>query len=81
MNENIIFKFIGNKWFILILGIVMCLLLPTTYNNMIVVYNSGEMSKFWWIPVIFIINLITIILTFYKFTSSFMKKKQEVKNW
>ena len=81
MNENMLFNFIGNKWFILVLALAMCLVLPTTYNNLIIVYEAGEMSKLWWVPVIFIVNLITVILAFYKFISSLMKKKEEVKNW
>lgn len=81
MNENMLFNFIGNKWFILVLALAMCLVLPTTYNNLIIVYEAGEMSKLWWVPVIFIVNLITVILAFYKFISSLAKKKEEVKNW
>jgi hypothetical protein len=81
MNENIFFKFIGNKWFILLLAVAMCFALPVTYNNMVVIYEAGQMAKYWWVPVIFIMNLLAAIMAFFKFVSAFTKKKEEVKNW
>ncbi len=81
MNENAFFNFIGNKWFVLILAVAMCFALPTTYGNMITVYNAQQLAKYWWVPVIFICNLLAIIMAFYKFFNSIMKKKDEVKNW
>ena len=77
MNENIFFKFIGSKWFSLVLGIVMCALLPVTYGNFMVVYDAGQIGQFWYIPAILLINIITIIMAFYKFTSNFVGNKQQ----
>ena len=82
MDANKILAFIGSKWFVLVLGVLMVFLLPTTYGNLMVVYNAGAMARLWWIPVVFIINLITAILALYKATSMFFGKKvNEQADW
>lgn len=81
MNDNVFFNFIGSKWFVLGLGIVMCLLLPTTYNNLIVVKDAGQLSSAWWVLAVFVINVITVIMAFFKFMSLLTTKKEDGKNW
>ena len=77
MNENKIFQILGSKWFMLILGIGMLALLPTTYSNLIVVYDAGMLGKIWHVPVVFLINVITALMALYKFASLAFKKKEE----
>ena len=77
MNDNIFFNFIGSKWFSLVLGIAMCGLLLVTYSNVMVVYNAGELAALWYVPLIFVINIITIIMAFYKFMSGLSKGKEK----
>jgi len=55
----------------------MCALLPVTYGNFMVVYDAGQIGQFWYIPAILLINIITIIMAFYKFTSNFVGNKQQ----
>ena len=58
----------------------MCALLTVTYRNFMVVYNAGQLALFWYVPVIFIMNIITIIIAFYKFTSFFFENSDK-KEW
>lgn len=82
MNTNKILSLIGSKWFIAIVGVMMLFLLPTTYGNFMVVYKGGAMSRLWWIPIIFIINVLTAIIAFYKASGMFFKKKESTEeNW
>jgi hypothetical protein len=81
MNENIFFKFIGSKWFSLFLTIGMMLLLPITFKNMMIVYESGQMAQYLWIPAIFIINLITVLMAAYSFLSKSFKKDVRQEEW
>ena len=53
----------------------MIFLLPTTYSNLMIVYNAGEMARLWWVPTVFIINLLTAIMAIYKATGMFFQKK------
>lgn len=76
MNANKALQFIGSKWFVLALGIAMILVLPTTYSNLMIVYEAGEMSRVWWVPVVFIVNLLTAIMSIYKAASMFFSKKE-----
>jgi len=62
------------------LGILMLALLPTTYKNLIVVYDAGMLSKIWYVPVVFLINIFTAGMALYKFASMAFKKK-EVTEW
>jgi len=80
MNDNKVFEILNSKWTMLILGIIMTVILPITYGNLIIVYEAGEMANLWWVPVVFIINLITAIMAYYKFTTLLFAKK-EVKEW
>ena len=81
MNTNSVFQFIGSKWFVLFIGLLMLFLMPTTYGNLMVVYNAGEMGRLWWVPVVFIINLITAIMALYKATGMFFSKEASVEEW
>jgi uncharacterized membrane protein len=76
MNVNKVLQFIGSKWFVAVLGLAMILVLPTTYGNFMVVYEAGEMSRLWYIPMVFIMNLLTAIMAIYKATSMFFGKKE-----
>jgi hypothetical protein len=76
MNENKIFEILNSKWFLIILGIVMILLLPTTYGNLQVVLNADSIGKLWHVPLVFVINVITVIMIFFKVTAKFTEKKQ-----
>ena len=75
MNVNKVLEFIGSKWFVLVLAIAMIAVLPTTYGNFMVVYHAGEMARLWWVPTVFIINLLTAVMAIYKATGMFLKKK------
>ncbi len=77
-----ILAFIGTKWFSLILGILMSVLLLFTYHNFQVVFEAGEMSKYWWIVAVFVINIFAVIMSFYKFMSLWQKQKNKPpKEW
>jgi mannitol-specific phosphotransferase system IIBC component len=67
-------KFLGSKWFTLILGIALMCVLPFTYHNFEVVYKAGQMSGFWYLVAVFLINIIGIVLCIYKFMGSLGKK-------
>jgi len=75
MNENKILEFIGSKWFVAILGLLMIIVLPITYGNLMIVFEAGEMSRVWWVPTIFVINLLAAIMCAYKATGMFLTKK------
>jgi len=77
MNTNKVLQFIGSRWFILCIALTMIFVLPTTYGNFMIVYQAGEMSRLWWVPTVFIINLITAIMSIYKATGMFFSKKEE----
>jgi len=77
MNSNKVLAFIGSKWFVLGLGIAMLLILPTTYSNLMIVYEAGEMSRLWYIPTVFIMNLLTAIMAIYKATSRSLERKKQ----
>jgi hypothetical protein len=82
MNDNMFFKFLGSKWFMLALGVLMTLALPTTYKNLMVVYNAGAIGTHIGIPIVFVINLITVIMAFYSFsTKMFAKKDSTPSEW
>lgn len=70
-----VLRFIGSKWFVFILGLTLIGTLPFTYHNFTVVYEKGQMSQFWWIVAVFIINIISIGLCVYKFMSLIGKPK------
>ena len=75
MNTNKALQFIGSKWFVLALGIVMLFVLPVTYGNMMIVFNAGEMNRLWWVPTVFITNLLAAMMSIYKATGMFFSKK------
>lgn len=75
MNANKILEFIGSKWFLAGLGLLMIFLLPTTYSNLMIVFNAGEMARLWWVPTVFICNLLAAIMSVYKATGMFFSKK------
>lgn len=77
MNINKVLEFIGSKWFVLVLGIAMIFVLPTTYSNFMIVYHAGEMQRLWYIPLVFILNLVTAIMAMYKATGMFFSKKNK----
>lgn len=73
------FTFIGSKWFTLALGIALMCVLPFTWNNFSVVYKAGQVSQFWWVVAVFIINLLTVGMCGYKFMSQQSSKKPLIK--
>ena len=84
MNENKIFNFIGNKWFILILTIgLFAALITTTYPNLLVVYKAQMMGKLWYVPTVFIVNILGIMIAIMKFIDKLRedKNKQETGEW
>ena len=81
MNDNKIFQILNSKWFMLGLGILMILLLPTTYGNVKIVMDAGEMSRLFWVPLVFIINVITAVLALYKFASKAFTKQEQKQEW
>ena len=81
MNANKVLQFIGSKWFILFLGIGMLFVLPITYSNLMIVYEAGEMSRLWWVPTVFIANLLTSIMAIYKAAEMFFSKGDDQEDW
>jgi len=81
MGVDKILDIIGSKWFILCLGLAMLGVLPITYSNLMIVYYAGEMSRLWWVPTVFICNLLAAIMTSYKGASMFFTKKDEEEEW
>lgn len=79
MEVNKILEFIGSKWFIAILGIAMIFVLPTTFSNLMIVFDAGEMGRLWWVPTIFVINLLSAVMCFYKAAGMFFTKKNDDK--
>jgi Zn-dependent protease with chaperone function len=73
--KDLFLAFIGSKWFVLVLGIVMICIFPITWGNFKVVWVAGQMRQFFWIPAVFIINVLTIGLCVYKFMSMIIKPK------
>jgi len=79
MNFNKVLEFIGSKWFMAGLGLLMIILLPTTYGNLMIVFEAGEMGRVWIVPVVFVCNILTAIMATYKATGMFFGKKREDK--
>ena len=78
MGVNKVLEFIGSKWFVSLLAIAMLFVLPVTYGNLMIVFDAGEMGRLWWVPTVFIINLLTAIMSIYKAASMFFTKKEDV---
>lgn len=68
-------KFIGSKWFVFCLGIVMIFLLPFTWHNFQVIIKAGQASQFKFLVAVFPINLICVGLCVYKFMGMISNKK------
>ena len=66
---EIILKFIGSKWFSLLIAVGSAAALPTTWHN-VVTY------RVWWTMAVFGCNLGAVGLGTYKFVSGFQKKAQ-----
>jgi len=82
MSINKALEFIGSKWFVTILSLVMIGVLPITYGNFMIVFRAGEIGSLWWVPTVFIINLLTAIMAIYKATSMFLsKKRDDLEEW
>ena len=77
MNTNKALQLIGSKWFVLALSVVMLLVLPTTYSNLMIVYEAGEMARVWMVPTVFVMNLLAAIMAIYKTTGMFFTKKDD----
>lgn len=77
MDTNKVFDFIGSKWFLVGLSLVMLAILPITYKNLVVVYYADMMNKFWYIPTVFIMNLLAAIFSINKTIGKFIKKKPD----
>lgn len=77
MNANTALQFIGSKWFVLGLALAMIGVLPVTYSNLIIVFNAGEMSRLWYVPTVFIANLLAAMMSIYKTTEMFFSKKDD----
>ena len=75
MDLNKVLEFLGSKWFVAILALAMIAILPTTYGNLMIVYDAGEMGRLWYIPVVFIMNILAAIMAVYKGAGMFLKKK------
>jgi len=78
MNENQIFQILNSKWAMLLIGVLMTLALPLTYGNMMTVIDAGELSQYWWTLIVFLINLFTVIMAFFKFASKAFTKKESL---
>jgi hypothetical protein len=77
MNENNIFKILNSKWTMLIVGIVMIIFIPTTYGNVKVLLEAGAAGKYWYLILVFVINVLGAIMALYKFASiAFIKKEK-----
>lgn len=81
MNSNKVLALIGSKWFVLILAIAMIVVVPITYGNLMIVYNAGEMSRLWWVPTVFIINVLAAFMSIYKVMGMFFQKKEVQAEW
>lgn len=73
---NAILRFIGSKWFTLVLMILMGLFLPTTWNNLQVVLAKDALSQFWWIGAVFLCNALGVLFAFWKFMGQITDKKE-----
>lgn len=77
-----VLKFMGSKWFVLVLGIAMIGIFPINFGNFKVVWVAGQMRQFWYIVAVFVINVLTIGLCAYKFMSMISKPKHaSQKEW
>jgi hypothetical protein len=74
MSDSIL-RFIGSKWFTLVLGVILIIVLPFTWHNFQVVWEKSQLTAFWWIVAVFIINVISIGLCAYKFVSQLNNTK------
>jgi len=70
-----LFKFLGTKWFTLILGLGLTLLIPFTYHNFEVVWKAAELSGYWYLVLVFAINVISVGMCAYKFMGQLYKQK------
>lgn len=70
-----VLRFLSSKYFTLVLEIVLICVLPFTYHNFQVVYQAGQISQFWYIVAVFVINVLSIGLCIYKFMGAITKKE------
>jgi len=66
---DLITKIIGNKFFILLLGIGLAFAIPTTWHNATAVPQ-------WWTIAVFIVNILSVFFCCFKFVSMLMAKKE-----
>jgi hypothetical protein len=72
---NAILKFLGSKWFTLVLMALMGVFLPTTWNNLSVVLDKGQLASFWYIAVVFVCNVLGLLMAFWKFMGQMTNKQ------
>ena len=72
-----VLRFLGSKWFTLVLMVAMALFIPTTWHNLSVVIEAGELTKYWWIIAVFLCNVAATLMAFWKFMGAITKKKEQ----
>jgi hypothetical protein len=70
-----VLTFLGSKWFTLFLGLALIVALPFTWHNFKVLQEAGQLAKYWYLTLVFIINILSVFLCVYKFMGTLGKKK------
>lgn len=69
-------RFIGSKYFILLILVIMGIALPITWHNLSVVMEADMLKKFWYIGLVFACNALGALMAFWKFLALISDKKK-----
>jgi hypothetical protein len=81
MVNNKILDFIASKWFVLVILVMMCLFLPTTWSNLKVVMDAGMLGNFWYIALVFGCNVLGALFAFWKFMALITSPEKVDTSW
>lgn len=69
-------RFIGSKWFVLVLLIGMGIALPITWHNLKVVMDADMLKQFWYYGLVFGCNVLGVLMALWKFMTLLTDKSK-----
>ncbi len=69
-------RFIGSKYFVLLILVIMGIALPITWHNFKVVRDADMLKQFWYIGLVFACNALGALMAFWKFLALILDKKK-----
>lgn len=71
-----ILRFIGSKWFVFSILVIMGIALPITWHNLKVILEADMLNQFWYIGLVFGCNVLGALFSFWKFMSLMSDKNK-----